>query len=188
MYCSHCGAQNADTDAFCGHCGQKLMGGNPASAGTGQPLPNAGAGDSLPPPPVMDSRAEFAMLRPPESEMRPLTKVAYDIHDSEQGPAVSGVLSVVFVGLCVGMIANLLAIFDKMNKLTMSLRTSGETYLSQNIYEQMGGNHTMGLMWLCLLFALLVLLYILVGKLKLRLKKINRKEKRFKAKGIFIDI
>ena len=46
----------------------------------------------------------------------------------------------------------------------------------------------MGLMWLCLLFALLVLLFILVGKLKLRLKKINRKERKFKAKGIFLDI
>ncbi len=182
MYCSKCGAQNADTDAFCGQCGAKLTAAAPnaSAAGAGEALPN--------PPPVMDSRAEFAMLRPPESEMRPLTKVAYDIHDSEQGAAVSGVLSVLFVGLCVGMIANLLAIFDKMSKLTQSLRTSGETFLSQNIYEQMGGNHTMGLMWLCLLFALLVLLYILVGKLKLRLKKINRKEKRFKSKGIFIDI
>ena len=163
MYCSHCGAQDA------------------AQTPPGQTIPT-------PPTPVMDSRAEFAMLRPPESEMRPLTKAAYDIHDSDQCAAVSGVLSVVFVALCVGMIANLLAIFDKMNKLTQSLRTSGETYLSQSIYEQMGGNHTMGLMWLCLLFALLVLLYILVGKLKLRLKKINRKERRFKAKGIFIDI
>lgn len=184
MYCSHCGAQNADTDAFCGQCGAKLAGA-PSSAGQS----SAENTEALPsPPPVMDSRAEFAMLRPPESEMRPLTKVAYDIHDSEQGTAVSGVLSVLFVGLCVGMIANLLAIFDKMSKLTQSLKTSGETYLSQNIYEQMGGDHTMGLMWLCLLFALLVLLYILVGKLKLRLKKINRKEKKFKAKGIFIDI
>ena len=182
MYCSHCGAQNADTDLFCGSCGQKLAGAQDAAqTPPGQTIPT-------PPTPVMDSRAEFAMLRPPESEMRPLTKAAYDIHDSDQCAAVSGVLSVVFVALCVGMIANLLAIFDKMNKLTQSLRTSGETYLSQSIYEQMGGNHTMGLMWLCLLFALLVLLYILVGKLKLRLKKINRKERRFKAKGIFIDI
>ena len=187
MYCSKCGAQNADTDAFCGSCGAKLIAG-PAAGG-----PTAGAaggtGETIPtPPPVMDSRAEFAMLRPPESEMRPLTKVAYDIHDSEQGAAVSGALSVVFVGLCIGMIANLLAIFDKMSKLTQSLKTSGETYLSQNIYEQMGGNHTMGLMWLCLLFALLVLLYVVVGKLKLRLKKIYRKEKKFKAKGIYFDI
>ena len=186
MYCSHCGAQNADTDAFCGNCGQKLVSGGAA----GQQMPQSGGvNDAIPsPPPVMDSRAEFAMLRPPESEMRPLTKAAYDIHDSEQAAAVSGVLGVVFVALCAGMIANLLAIFDKMNKLTQSLRTSGETYLSQNIYEQMGGNHTMGLMWLCLLFALLVLLFILVGKLKLRLKKINRKERKFKAKGIFLDI
>lgn len=184
MYCSKCGAKNADTDAFCGQCGAKLAAAPSSSGASGGENPEA-----LPsPPPVMDSRAEFAMLRPPESEMRPLTKVAYDIHDSEQGTAVSGVLSVLFVGLCVGMIANLLAIFDKMSKLTQSLKTSGETYLSQNIYEQMGGDHTMGLMWLCLLFALLVLLYILVGKLKLRLKKINRKEKKFKAKGIFIDI
>lgn len=181
MYCSHCGAQNADDDNYCGQCGKKL---------SDDPLPrgeNAERQDALPPPP-MDSRAEYAMLRPPEDEMRPLTRVAYNIHDSEQRIAVSGALNVLFVGLCVGIIANLLAIFDKMNKLTQSLRTSGETYLSKNIYEQMGGDHTMGLMWLCLLFAALVLLFILIGKLKLRLKKINRKEKKFKAKGIFIDI
>lgn len=182
MYCSKCGAQNADTDAFCGQCGAKLSAAASTAAGGGN-------SEAVPtPPPVMDSRAEFAMLRPPEAEMRPLTKVAYDIHDSEQGPVVGSVLSILFAGLCVGMIANLLAIFDKMSKLTQSLRTSGETYLSQNIYEQMGGSHTMGLMWLCLLFALLVLLYILVGKLKLRLKKISRKERRFKQKGIYIDI
>ncbi|MBQ5544834.1 MAG: zinc ribbon domain-containing protein [Clostridia bacterium] len=183
MYCSKCGAQNADTDAFCGQCGAKLSAASPTGAPGGD-----GQGAIPTPPPAMDSRAEFAMLRPPEAEMRPLTKVAYDIHDSDQGPVVGSVLSVIFVGLCVGMIANLLAIFDKMSKLTQSLRTSGETYLSQNIYEQMGGSHTMGLMWLCLLFALLVLLYILVGKLKLRLKKISRKERRFKQKGIYIDI
>ncbi len=182
MYCSKCGAKNADTDAFCGQCGAKLAAA-PSSAQGG-----AENNEVLPPPPVMDSRAEFAMLRPPESEMRPLTKAAYSIHDSEQGVAVSGALSVLFVGLCIGMIANLLAIFDKMSKLTQSLKTSGETYLSQNIYEQVGGDHTMGLMWLCLLFAVLVLLYIVVGKLKLRLKKINRKEKKFKAKGLFIDV
>lgn len=181
MYCSSCGAKNADDDIYCGQCGKKL---------SGSSLPNGESADrqeSLPPPP-MDSRAEYAMLRPPEDEMRLLTKVAYNIHDSEQRVAVSGALNVIFVGLCVGIIANLLAIFDKMSKLTLSLRTSGETYLSKNIYDQMGGDHTMSLMWLCLLFAALVVLFILIGKLKLRLKKINRKEKKFKSKGIFIDI
>lgn len=181
MYCSSCGAKNSDDDIYCGQCGKRLSG---SSLPNGE---NADRQDALPPPP-MDSRAEYAMLRPPEDEMRPLTKVAYNIHDSEQRVAVSGALNVIFVGLCVGIIANLLAIFDKMSKLTLSLRTSGETYLSKNIYDQMGGDHTMSLMWLCLLFAALVVLFILIGKLKLRLKKINRKEKKFKSKGIFIDI
>lgn len=181
MYCSSCGTKCTDGDVFCGQCGAKLA---------AESLPqgeNNAAREVLPPPP-MDSRAEYAMLRPPEDEMRPLTKVAYNIHDSEQRMAVSGALNVVFVGLCLGIVANLLAIFDKMSKLTQSLRTSGETYLSKTIYDQMGGDHTMGLMWLCLLFAALVLLFIVVGKLKLRLKKINRKEKKFKAKGIFLDL
>lgn len=182
MYCSSCGAKNADGDVFCGQCGAKLAA---SSLPQGEP---AAAQEALPPPPVMDSRAEFAMLRPPEEEMRPLTKIAYDIHDSEQRVAVSGAINVAFVGLCLGIVATLLAIFDKMSKLTQSLRTSGETYLSQTIYEQMGGDHTMDLMWLCLLFAALVILFILAGKLKLRLKKINRKEKKFKAKGIFLDL
>lgn len=182
MYCSSCGAKNVDGDVFCGQCGAKLAA---SSMPQGE---SAAAQEALPPPPIMDSRAEYAMLRPPEEEMRPLTKIAYDIHDSEQRVAVSGTINVVFVGLCLGIVATLLAIFDKMSKLTQSLRTSGETYLSQTIYEQMGGDHTMGLMWLCLLFAALVLLFILAGKLKLRLKKINRKEKKFKAKGIFLDL
>ncbi len=183
MYCSSCGAKNADDDIFCGQCGAKL-----AASSLPQGEDNA-AREALPPLPMaMDSRAEYAMLRPPEDEMRPLTRVAYNIHDSEQRMAVSGALNFAFVGLCVGIVANLLAIFDKMSKLTQSLKTSGETYLSKTIYEQMGGDHTMGLMWLCLLFAALVLLFIVVGKLKLRLKKINRKEKKFKAKGIFLDI
>ena len=136
----------------------------------------------------MDSRAEFAMLRPPESEMRPLTKLAYDIHDSEQAKTISAVLSLIFVGLCVGVIANLLAIFEKMNKLTYSLKTSSGTRLADEIYSQLRGDSTMDLIWLCVLFASLVLLYIVVGKIKLRLKKIYRKEKKFKAKGLFIDI
>ncbi len=181
MYCSSCGTKCAEGDAFCGQCGAKL---------SAESLPqgnSTSAQEALPPPP-MDSLAEYAMLRPPEEEMRPLTKVAYNIHDSEQRMAVSGALNIAFVVLCLGIVANLLAIFDKMSKLTQSLKTSGETYLSQTIYEQMGGDHTMGLMWLCLLFAALVLLFIVVGKLKLRLKKINRKEKKFKAKGIFIDL
>ena len=177
MFCSHCGAQNADDDLFCGNCGQKLSGDNSGAAIEDEELP-----------PVMDSRAEFAMLRPPESEMRPLTKVAYDIHDSEQAKTVSAVLSVIFVGLCLGVIATLLAIFEKMNNLTYSLRTSSGTKLSDEIYSQLRGDNVMDLVWLCVLFASLVLLYIVVGKIKLRLKKINRKEKKFKAKGLFIDI
>ena len=179
MYCSHCGAQNSDSDLFCGSCGQKLSGGSTAG-------PAAAPDDEL--PPVMDSRAEFAMLRPPESEMRPLTKLAYDIRDSEQAKAISAVLSVIFVGLCLGVIANLLAIFEKMNNLTYPLKTSTGTKLSDEIYSQLRGDSTMDLIWLCVLFASLVLLYIVVGKIKLRLKKIYRKEKKFKAKGLFIDI
>ena len=79
MYCSHCGAQNADDDLFCGSCGQRLSGDVPVNPAEDEELP-----------PVMDSRAEFAMLRPPESEMRPLTKIAYDIHDSEQAKTMPG--------------------------------------------------------------------------------------------------
>lgn len=182
MFCSSCGKKVDDNDVFCGYCGAPL---SPESAASSKRNSNT---DDVTPPPQMDSRAEYAMLRPPEAEMRPLTKIAYDIHDSEQSAAVAGALSVVFVGLCLGMVANLLAIFDKMNKLSQSLRTSGETYLSQTLYKQMGGDNTMGLMWLCLLLAGLVLLFIVVGKLKLRLKKINRKERKFKAKGIFLDL
>jgi len=175
IYCSQCGSQNADEDMFCGNCGQKLHG---EASGTGMD-------EDL--PPVLDSRAEFAMLRPPEAEMRPLTKIAYDIHDAEQSKTISAVLSVVFAGLCVGMIANLLEIFDKMNKLTYTLKSSSGTKVSE-WYGELGGTNTMDLVWLCVLFASLVLLYIVIGKIKLRLKKINRKEKRFKAKGIYLDI
>ena len=71
---------------------------------------------------------------------------------------------------------------------TYSLKTSSGTKLSDEIYSQLRGDNTMDLIWLCVLFASLVLLYIVVGKIKLRLKKINRKEKKFKAKGLFIDI
>ena len=177
MYCSHCGAQNADDDLFCGSCGQRLSGDVPVNPAEDEELP-----------PVMDSRAEFAMLRPPESEMRPLTKIAYDIHDSEQAKTISAVLSVIFVGLCLGVIANLLAIFEKMNNLTYSLKTSSGTKLADEIYSQLRGDSTMDLVWLCVLFASLVLLYIVVGKSKLKLKKVYRKEKKFKAKGLFIDI
>ncbi len=173
MYCSYCGAQNADDDAFCGNCGQKLSGDSS----------DAQTDDDL----VLDSRAEFAMLRPPEAEMRPLTKIAYDIHDAEQSKTISAVLSVVFVGLCIGMIANLLEIFDKMNKLTYTLKSTSGTKVSE-WYGELGGTNTMDLVWLCVLFASLVLLFIVIGKIKLRLKKINRKEKRFKAKGIYLDI
>ena len=122
MYCSHCGAQNANDDLFCGSCGQRLSGEGTVNPAEDEELP-----------PVMDSRAEFAMLRPPESEMRPLTKLAYDIHDSEQAKTISAVLSLIFVGLCVGVIANLLAIFEKMNKLTYSLKTSSGTRLAEYI-------------------------------------------------------
>ena len=172
MYCPKCGTLNSDSDAFCGNCGTKLSD------------DAVGMDDDLP---VLDSRAEFAMLRPPEAEMRPLTKVAYDIHDAEQAKVISAVLSVVFAGLCVGMIANLLEIFDKMNKLTYSLKSSSGTKISE-WYGELGGTNTMDLVWLCVLFASLVLLFIVIGKIKLRLKKINRKEKRFKAKGIYLDI
>jgi hypothetical protein len=172
MYCPKCGTLNSDEDAFCGNCGTRLSD------------DTSDVEDDIP---VLDSRAEFAMLRPPEWEMRPLTKIAYDIHDAEQAKTISAVLSVVFVGLCVGMIANLLEIFDKMNKLTYSLKSNSGTKISE-WYGELGGTNTMDLVWLCVLFASLVLLFIVIGKIKLRLKKINRKEKRFKAKGIFLDI
>ncbi len=178
MFCSKCGKENLDGDVFCGECGARLL---PAST-------QYDRADEALPPPVMDSRAEFIMQRPPEDEMRPLTRVAYAIHDSEQHSTLSALVSVVFVAFCVGIVANLLAIFEKMNSLAQTLNTSGETYLSEIISDQVSGDHITSLVLLTLLLALLTFLFVVSGKLKLRLKKINRKERKFKSKGIFLDV
>lgn len=113
--------------------------------------------------------------------MRPLTRAAYNISESEHGPAASLLVSLLFVLLSLGMVAVLIKIFETISKLGQAMGTSEiEGSLRELFYGQAATNNAQLLIWLVVLFAVMVILFFVCGKLNLRLKKVNRKLKKEK--------
>lgn len=167
MVCTKCSAVNADGDRFCFKCGA--------------PLPNA-AGEGPDGQPDIATQNATTMLSVKEARivdvrnMRPLTRTAYNIAESEHGSTIQFLVSLLYVVLSLGMVAVLIKIFDTISNLVQAVNSSDiEGSLSEQFYKTASVQNAQFLGWLIVLFIVMVIAFTSCGRLKIRLQKVYRK-------------
>lgn len=172
MICAKCSALNGNEDRFCQKCGAPLL-------SEGQRNGSAYASDDLAAQNATTMIAARDARLVDVKNMRPLTRAAYNVCESEHGPALSLLVSLCFVVLSLGMVAVLIKIFETITKLGQSMVSSEiEGSLSDLFYSTATANNAQLLGWLIALFVLMVAAFLVCGKLNLRIKKVNRKKKK----------
>ena len=167
MVCRKCNAVNSDDDRFCFKCGAVL---SAASEGP------EGQAD-------FETQNATTMLSVKEARivdvknMRPLTRTAYNIAESERGPTIQVLVSLLYVVLSLGMVGVLIKIFDTVGTLVQSINTNDiEGSLSEQFYKNATTDNAQMLGWLVLLFVIMVIAFVSCGRLKIRLQKVYRKK------------
>lgn len=192
MICSKCGSQNDAGDAYCYNCGSSLavhdygtynaQSEQPSGATdpNGYPIDgqqNAGAEPDL----SVTSRSALAIRdakRADISNMRPITRAAYALEDKDGGTFARVVVSLLFFGLCIGMVACLIAIFETFSKITQAATAQAISGSLSELYQSANGQNAQTLLWLVIIFIVLVIAFVVVGKLVLRMKKVRRKRRK----------
>ena len=189
MICAKCSAVNDDGDRFCYRCGTALRSGATQSEST-----DSGAGQSGSQPggetfkPTTEDRltisatttlaAKKARVSDVKS-MRPLTQAAYNIVESDRGPIYSTLISLLHIIISLAIVADVILIFDTINLIVASSTSSMiEGSLSELAYQSLSGENQIRLMWSLVLFVVLVMSFVCVGRLSIRINKVNRKRKR----------
>lgn len=184
MICTKCSAVNDNEDRFCFKCGAPLPSAGEAaySAPAGEPDERTRAENEAASLATINAQTMLAAREARKgdiSAMRPFTRMAYNISESENGSTISGLISILYVVLGLGAVATLIKIFETISKLSQSFTTSGiEGTVSEMFYGTASSNSAQLLIWLILLFVVVTIGFICCGKLSIRLKKVNRKKKR----------
>lgn len=166
MICTRCSTVNGNDDRFCCKCGAPLG----LSQDDGKPVDVAALNAT-----TMLAAREARLTD--VKNMRPLTRVAYNIAESENASTINALVSVLYVVLALGMVAVLIKIFETINKLAQAMITSSiEGSLSERFYGLAAQNNTQLLGWLIALFVAMVAGFFACGKLRIRIKKVNRKK------------
>ena len=166
MVCTKCSAVNADGDRYCYKCGAALP--NPGEGPDGQPdiaTQNATTMLSVKEARIVDVR-----------NMRPLTRAAYNIAESEHGSTFQFLITLLYVVLSLGMVAVLIKIFDTISNLVQAVNSSNiEGSLSEQFYKTASTRNAQFLGWLIILFIIMVIAFTAFGRLRIRLGKVYRK-------------
>lgn len=156
MVCGRCGKKNETGSQFCEKCG------NPLTAESSERIPALVNAEDIPP-------------------VRPLTNLAYKIYDSENKSLIRSFLYLVFAALAVGTIAILFTLKDEVSKMISLLSFGGRAETIEEM-EIVRGNAANGAWQAVLILILLliasVILYIFIGRLLARLRKVSLKEKK----------
>lgn len=117
--------------------------------------------------------------------LRPITRAAYYVVQSDNTTWVRTGLVVMFVACCVGIITIISLIFNEMKRIVESLgiNASIRTGLT-DIYEKNLSGYTERLVTYIILLFIAVFIYILLGRLILRIKKVRRKKKKVEQKDM----
>ena len=178
MICSKCAAVNDNEDKFCYKCGAPLAADSAGAAGAQQAGPRVTA-DTMA---TINAQTLLAARDARKSDiagMRPLTRVAYNIVESEKGSSISSVVSIAYAAFCLGLVATLIKIFETITKLGESFTSSGiEGSLSEKFYGAASNNSAQLLIWLVALCVVLAVGFICCGKLNIRIRKVARKKKK----------
>lgn len=154
MICNKCSTQNEENSKFCENCG------NPLVEGVTAAMPSLSA-DDLPP-------------------MRPFTKMAYAIYDSEKKSVIKLILYIVFAALCVGMVAIVAELIKAWNTMSVSLGSSfrGVQITSvEAVRNAVGVDSGRTILLLILALVLFIIVYIMLGRFLIRYKKVERYER-----------
>lgn len=197
--CPNCKTDNDNEDVFCYACGAPL-------ALDEETAKASAADDSVERDPdgypIYDKKNGSAMRNQPNTAqsiavgtrkaiekdlkgLRPITRAAYYVVQSDNTTWIKTGIMVLFVACCVAILAIIRAIFDKMTLIVESIgiNTDIKTGLTE-IYEANLSEYTEGLIVYILLLFLAVFVYILLGRLLLRIKKVRRKKKKVEQKDM----
>lgn len=111
--------------------------------------------------------------------LRPITRAAYYVVQSDNTTWVRTGLVVMFVACCIGILSLIRSIFNELTLIVSSLgiNSSVETGLTQ-MYKSSLSTYTERLIGYIILLFILIFIYILLGRLILRIKKVRRKKKK----------
>lgn len=154
MICSKCSTQNEENSRFCENCG------NPLIEGVTAAVPQISA-DDLPP-------------------MRPFTKAAYAIYDSEKKSVIKLILYIVFAALCVGIIAVVSELIKAWNVMSVSLGSAFRGVKIESVEavrNAVGADSGKTIILLIAALILIIIVYIVLGRFLLRYKKVERYER-----------
>ncbi len=181
MICNKCAASNDDGDRFCYKCGASLL---PTQTNAGQQQ-NAG-GDNFKPTTedrlAISATTTLAAKKARVSDvksMRPLTQAAYNIVESDRGGVYSTLISLLNVIISLAVVADIIYIFDTINLIVSSTTSSKiEGSLYETAYKNLSDENQMRLVWALVLFVVLVMAFVTIGRLSIRITKVNRKRRR----------
>lgn len=179
MICPKCAEINDNNDRFCYKCGAPLSEGNAEQSAQGQQSAPTTDSSALA---TINAKTMLAAREARKSDistMRPVTRAAYNIVESERGGTMIGIITVLYGVFCLGMVATLIKIFETISKLGESFASSGiEGSLSEKFYGVSSNNNAQLLLWLILLFIVMAIGFVSCGKLNIRIRKVSRKKKR----------
>jgi len=189
MVCGKCSAINDDGDRFCYKCGSPLTAdaqSSGSSAGAGQQSSAQPGGEQFKPTTedrlTISATTTLAAKKARVSDvksMRPLTQAAYNIVESDRGPIYSTLISLLNVIISLAIVADVILIFETIDLIVASTTSSQiEGSLSALAYQNLTGENQMRLMWSLVVFVVLVMAFVAVGRLSIRINKVNRKRKR----------
>lgn len=192
MNCKYCGKSNAEGALFCMHCG------NPVE----QQAQQKGSGVRLDPNgyPILDDSGEglgasktakriavgsTSAIEKDLKGLRPLTRAAYYVVRSDNTAWLRFGLYAGFTAVCVVIIGVLIAIYNEMNILVQSAISNGAASTGlRDIYAAQVGESFSGLIWLTVLLTALIFVYVMIGRLILRIKKVKRKRKKIEQRDM----
>jgi len=193
MVCGKCSAINDDGDRFCYKCGTPLSAGEQPDSGSNagsnpraSQSQSASGGESFKPTTedrlAISATTTLAAKKARISDvkgMRPLTQAAYNIVESDRGPVYSTLISLLNVILSLVIVADIIMIFDTINLIVSSSTSSKiDGGLYETVYKDLTSENQMRLFWALVIFVVLVLAFVTIGRLSIRINKVNRKRKR----------
>ncbi|MBE6758694.1 MAG: zinc ribbon domain-containing protein [Ruminococcaceae bacterium] len=193
MVCGKCSAINDDGDRFCFRCGAQLPvtdqpegSGNPGAESYAHQNHQSAAGETF--KPTTEDRLAISATTTLAAKkariadvkaMRPLTQTAYNIVESDRGPVYSTLISLLHVIVSLFIVADIITIFDTVNLIVKSYAASDiEGSITNVSYVNQRGENQLRLIWALVFFVVLILAFIIIGRLSIRIRKVNRKKKR----------
>lgn len=194
--CPKCGVNNDDTDDFCFSCGAPLkmvnddrFGGNnfnnggPGSrngtaAGAAQPSRVNGTAKAIA---VGSRKAIEADLK----GLRPVTRMAYYVVQSDNTTWLRTGLWIMFIAACVAIVAIIRTIYNHLQAVveTSAFNAKAETPLVE-LFRSSTADHWEKMFVYVILLFIVVFMYIVIGRLLLRIKKVKRKRKKVEQKDM----